>query len=316
MLTAARRAQAARAPNAGIRERRGHRQFGAATGGRPLPARQGRIHRRHPVGRHARSRLRAQPGRACAHSWHPQAGRRRGSGVRGAGSRGRAADRRGVRSAGVQAVRATGAGDRQGASRRRGDRGLCRIEPRRGGGPGGRGRCRVRRIAAGGGHARRARQRRSGCTNTGTTTCSWRRSSRSRRSGSRDRRRSWCGDACERRGSACRRWKAAASLPPGIGGWSNCWSTARPRCRISCAPDWRDASGSSRGGFASWRPMSAAASATRESCCRRKSVRHISRVVSAIRCAGSRIAASSLPATPIVESTTTISRCTPKRTAR
>ena len=46
------------------------------------------------------------------------------------------------------------------------------------------------------------------------------------------------------------------------------------------------------------------------------SLRGMARVVSAIRCAGSRIAANSSPATPTVASTTTISRCTPKRTAR
>ena len=85
--------------------------------------------------RHARSRLRAQPRRACAHSRHPQAGRRAKRGVRRGGSRRRAADRRGLRPARVQAVGAAGAGDRQGAPCRRGDRGLRRRQPRRGRGP-------------------------------------------------------------------------------------------------------------------------------------------------------------------------------------
>ena len=60
------------------------------------------------------------------------------------------------------------------------------------------------------------------CTSTGTTTSSWRRSSRSHRNVSPNRRRSWCGGACARHGNACRRWKAAVSSPPGIGGSNNC----------------------------------------------------------------------------------------------
>ncbi len=131
-----------------------------------------------------------------------------------------------------------------------------------------------------------------GCTSTGTTTSFWRPSSRLHRSDLRARRRSWCGGGCARRGNACRRSKAAVWSRPGTGGWSNCWSTPRPKCRTSCAPGWRAALASTRGASASSRPTSAAASATRASCCRKKCARPGSRGSSAIRCAGSRIAAS------------------------
>ena len=67
---------------------------------------------------------------------------------------------------------------------------------------------------------------------------------------------------------------------------------------------------------ASSRPMSAAASATRASCCPRKSSPASWPAISAIRCAGSRTAANSSPATPTAASTTTTSPPTPTPTAR
>ena len=115
------------------------------------------------------------------------------------------------------------------------------------------------------------------------------------------------------RGSACRRSKAAASSRPGITGSTSSCSIPRPRCRTSRAPALPSASASSRAGSASSRPMSAAASATRASCCRRKSASPGWRCVAAIRCAGSRTAASSSPPTPIAASTTTSSPPMPTR---
>ena len=77
----------------------------------------------------------------------PQARRRGGIGVRRARPRGRAADRCGVRTAGIQVIGAAGAGDRQGAACRRGDRRLRGGKPCRGGGSRRRRRDRLRRIA-------------------------------------------------------------------------------------------------------------------------------------------------------------------------
>ena len=74
-----------------------------------------------------------------------------------------------------------------------------------------------------------------------------------------------------RHGSACRRSKAVASSRPSIIASISSRSIPRPRCRTSRAAASPNASAWSRAGFASFRPMSAAASGTRASCCRRRS---------------------------------------------
>ena len=86
--------------------------------------------------------------------------------------------------------------------------------------------------------------------------------------------------------------------------------------RTWCAPGWPDASGWSRRASASSRPMLAAASATRACCWPRKSAPRSWPAVSAIRCAGSRTAASSSPPMRIVASMTTILPSMRKPTAR
>ena len=155
---------------------RRHRPIGAAAGRRPLSARQGRIHRRHPSGRHARPGVRAQPRRACAHPCacanlpaheasvfvaadlvgvQPIVAVSGLPGFKPSAQPVLASDKvRHVGEAIAVCVAAT-----PGRSRR----------PCRGGGG------RIRRTAGGGGYARRAAPARRGCTITGTTTSSWRR---------------------------------------------------------------------------------------------------------------------------------------------
>ena len=77
--------------------------------------------------------------------------------------------------------------------------------------------------------------------------------------------------SCARRASAWRRWKGAASSPTGTAARPARRLHARRRCRTSIAPALPSASASTKGASASSRPMSAAASATRASCCPRKS---------------------------------------------
>ena len=91
---------------------------------------------------------------------------------------------------------------------------------------------------------------------------------------------------------------------------------ARRRCRTSIRTGLSECLGLDHGHDPRRsRPMSAAASATRASCCPRKSASAGWRCAAAIRCAGSRTAASSSPPTPIAASTTTTSPAMPTATA-
>ena len=318
MLTPSRMVQAERAPDAGDRAWRGYRPVRAAPGGRPLSARQGRVHRRHPAGRHAGARLRAQPAsrmRASAPSANRPAPQARCSLRRTSSACSRSSRSPGCRASSRRCSRCWRP-TRCAMSARRS---RCASPPSR---------AEAEDLAAAVevdfdelpavvDMLRTRMPARRWCMSTGTTTFSWRPSSRSRRAlrgpAGADRR---ARDGCAPRGSACRRWKAAASWRRGTGGWNSCWSTPRPRCRTSCAPGSPGALGWTRRASASSHPMSAAASATRASCCRRRSALRIWRAGSAGRCAGSRTGASSSPATPTAASTTTTSRSTPKPTAR
>ena len=113
--------------------------------------------------------------------------------------------------------------------------------------------------------------------------------------------------SCAQRGNACRRWKAAGSSRRGTDGSSSCWSIPRRRCRTSCGPGWPGAWGWIRrairvvapdvGGGFGYKGILLAGGGV---CC------VVWRASLAIRCAGSRIVASSLPAMRIAASMTMI----------
>ncbi len=86
---------------------------------------------------------------------------------------------------------------------------------------------RLRRTARRRRHARRARSpARRWCTSTGATTSSSKPCVEADLPRSAPTRRSSCAAACAPRGNACRRWRAAASLPSGTAGSSSSCSTA------------------------------------------------------------------------------------------
>ena len=104
------------------------------------------------------------------------------------------------------------------------------------------------------------------------------------------------------RAIACFRWKGAASSPIAIRGCATSRSSPRRSFRIRCRPDYANVSGSSTAASASFRPTSAAASATRGCCAGKRSRSAGWRRKSIIRCAGWRIAASISRPTPIAAS--------------
>ena len=266
--------------------------------------------------RHARSGVRAQPCRACAHSIRAQA----------AGAEAAvfiAADLTGVQpivavsglpgfKPSVQPVLATDKVRHVGEAIA-----VCVAGHRAAGrGPRRRRRDRLRRIAGGGGHAMRHSPAKPECTSTGATTTFWRHSSRSHRNdfaqpvADRVRRRlrtaRQCMSPLEGRGVVAtwdRRLEqlliyTSTQLPHIVRtGLAGCLGLDQARVRV-VAPDVG-------GGFGYKGIL------LPEEVCAGSS-----RACSAIPCAGSRIGANSSPATPIVVSTTTTSRCTPKPTAR
>ena len=187
--------------------------------------------------------------RSCAarvaHALHPRRSQARGAEAvfHRRRSDGRAADRRGIGVARIQAVGAARAGIGQGAACRRADRRLCRGQPRGGGRSRRRGRGRFRRTAGGRGHARRADQRTRLHdhwpdnvfletffeVDLGTIRTTG--ANRGRRRKLRTARQ--CMSPLEGRGV----------VAPGIGGSNNCCSTPRRRCRTSCGPGWPGVSG-------------------------------------------------------------------------
>ena len=129
-----------------------HRPQRAAQGGRPLPARPRRIHRRYPPARHAGPRLRAQPAGPCAHPRHPRPGRRRRVRLHRRGPR-CPSDAGRFRPARLQDLRPARARAGQGAPCRRTPRRLRRRHPRRGRRSRRRRHDRLRRAAGRGRHA-------------------------------------------------------------------------------------------------------------------------------------------------------------------
>jgi len=142
------------------RELQRRRRKAQPQGGRPVFARPRAIHRRHYLSAHARSRVRAQPGRACPAGWSPYPGRFPRIGLYGQGHGGSAADPGRVAAAWLPGIRAAAAGRRQDSPCRRIGRILRRRHPCGSRGYRGARHGRVRRTArccrhAGSGQARR-----------------------------------------------------------------------------------------------------------------------------------------------------------------
>ena len=223
--------------------------------------------------RDARRRVPAQPGRACAHPRHREARRAARRRLHRGGSRRREADPGGLRRcAGFKTSEQPVARRRQGAPRRR-DRSRC-ASPRRGPRPrtSRRGRRRPRGTARRRRHARGAPARRR---------------ARARAVGRQRLSRNFVDDdhreVALRRADqgharishrapmhgADRRARRASRI--GTTRSTSSMLHSATRCRTSCAPASPNVSASMKARSASSRPTSAAASATRAFCCRRRS---------------------------------------------